>query len=295
MDEIGWYPQYYSCLDLVVGLSHKAEIARLISKADEYGIKLFLLRENLIRELGDLKNAERIVNFDEIRKLNPVMSAYTVTTGSHTAAWAVTLGYREIYLLGIDCNYVEVVQGAVHGKGTELEIIAESKNNPNYFFDSYQRTGDKYNIPNPNRAIHLDSWREVAALVDKTPAIILNANSISKVDAFDFCNFDDVERSLENPDYVIDITTGSKRRPINGEKFVVGSNFFDRSARAHIDETRIVAELAPKKSIGVMIDVERISVKAPGHFAQRGWRVYCFEPDPHNRKNLKDALALSQT
>ncbi|WP_306250413.1 glycosyltransferase [Parvularcula sp. IMCC14364] len=193
-DEINWYPQYYCCLDLVVGLSHKAEIKRLIETSHKTGIRLFMLRQNLIEEIGAVKNQERVLNFDELKRYSAVLQAPTITTGSHTAAFAAMLGYRNIYVLGVDCNYKEVVDGAKEvGVGTELEIV-EEKENPNYFFKGYQRKGDKYNIPNPNRNIHLDAWREVAGPVMEQGAQILNANLDSKVDALDFCRFEDVEK-----------------------------------------------------------------------------------------------------
>ena len=41
--EIKWYPTYYSCLDSVVGSSHKDGIFELIHNSGVYGIKSFLL------------------------------------------------------------------------------------------------------------------------------------------------------------------------------------------------------------------------------------------------------------
>lgn len=189
-DRIGIYPDYYSCLDLVVGLSHQEEIRRLIENAKSLGIRAFLLRNNLIEALGSLKNSDLVINFDLLKDGLPELSASTITTGSHTAAWAVALGYREVYMLGIDCNYVEIVGEAKKGEGTELTIVEEPENNPNYFFDDYQQPGDRYNIPNPNRDVHLESWREVANLIWDGKSRVLNANPLSKVDAFEFCDLE---------------------------------------------------------------------------------------------------------
>ncbi|MCR9260203.1 MAG: glycosyltransferase [Pseudomonadaceae bacterium] len=194
-EEINWYPTYYSCLDLVVGLSHKAEIGNLIENADRLGIRLFLLRRNLIEELGDIGRSEKVLNFDLLQNHISLLQAPTITTGSHTAAWAAVLGYNNIYMLGIDCNYVERVDGSRDvGRGTELEIVEES-DNPNYFFKGYQQKGDRYNVPNPDRDIHMASWREVSQRIHRVQKSILNANLLSKVDSIDFCSFDDVENS----------------------------------------------------------------------------------------------------
>jgi hypothetical protein len=197
--EIGWHPRFYACLDLVVGLSHKVEIAQLIEKSQENGIESFLLRQNLLQELGALGERENVFCFEELRDAFPIMRSMPLTTGSHAAAWATTLGYEEIVLLGIDCNYVEIVPGAVSSTTDhELEIVEETEN-PNYFFEGYQRRGDKYHVPNVIGDVHLDSWREVAAGLTTRGVTVLNANLQSKVDAFDFCLFEDVEAGNEIP------------------------------------------------------------------------------------------------
>lgn len=286
-DEINWYPTYYSCLDVVVGVSHKEAIARLIEKSDEYGIRLFLLRDNLIEQLGEIQNAHKVINFDRIRGGYQLLAAPTLSTGSHTAAWAAALGYKEIFLLGIDCNYVEIVDGATRGKGTELEIV-EEKPNPNYFFDGYQRKGDKYNIPNPNREIHLESWREVAQLVENSPAVILNANLQSKVDPFDFCRFEDVEchgpvKPIARESVLFEESDPSQQ-PLCA---------YPRSKQVTLDETDAIAELffSSRQSIGNMVDVGAHFGTSLAPFLDQGWTIFAFEPDNQNRTKLLERLA----
>src|SRR5690606_5332333 len=104
------------------------------------------------------------------------------------------LGYKQICLLGVDANYVEIIDDAKRGPGTQLEIVGAVKSNPNYFFDDYQQVGDKYNVPNPERPIHLDSWRMVGERLNKIGVQAWNGNPRSKVDAFPFCDFDALER-----------------------------------------------------------------------------------------------------
>ena len=288
-DKINWYPDYYSCLDLVVGLSHKDEIKRLIENSHEYGIKKFLLRDNLIQEMGPMQNGDRVVNFDAIKPHTHLLSAPTISTGSHTAGWAAMLGYENIYLMGIDCNYVEIVDGAVKGKkGTEL-VIQEEKNNPNYFFDGYQKKGDLYNVPNPGKDIHLQSWREIAEAVSFTPSTIINANLESKVDAFDFCKFED-------------IGTDGKTQPIAKEKVLgfpeVENDFpteisklnFPREAQAGFDETYLIYKMLEANKVGVMVDVGAHYGSSARPFAKNGWSVFCQEPDPNNRTHLLKSL-----
>jgi FkbM family methyltransferase len=63
---------------------------------------------------------------------------------------------------------------------------------------------------------------------------------------------------------------------------------FKRSDRAHIDESALIAMLlAGQTNTGVMIDVGAMHGSALSPFCRLGWRVFAFEPDPTNRKELE--------
>lgn len=179
--EINWRPTYYACLDTVVGLSHQNEIRQLI---EEGRIEKFLLRENLIETLGPASGG-RVINFDALRFHIPLLRSPNVTTGSHAALWASSMGYNKIVLLGIDAQYTEIVSGARRSIGIEVEIVEKSEN-PNYFFDDYQRPGDRYHLPNPMRGLHVDAWREVAALLKNKKVAVFNGNPSSAVRVFPY-------------------------------------------------------------------------------------------------------------
>ncbi|WP_416876865.1 FkbM family methyltransferase [Litorimonas sp.] len=292
-DKINWYPDYYSCLDLVLGLSHKEEIKRLIENSHEYGIKKFLLRDNLIQQMGPIKNGDRVVNFDIIQPHSHLLSAPTISTGSHTAGWAAMLGYKHIYLMGIDCNYVEIVDGAVKGKnGTEL-IIQEEKSNPNYFFDGYQKKGDLYNVPNPGKDVHLQSWQEISEAIAFTPSTIVNANLKSKVDIFDFCKFEDIrsdgstqlipkEKALKTTEHKVEFPNK------------ISDLRYPREAKAGFDETYLIFKIVEENDPGIMVDVGAHYGGSARPFAKNGWSVFCQEPDPKNRAHLVRSLGKNK-
>ncbi|MEM8770351.1 MAG: hypothetical protein AAGD92_01765 [Pseudomonadota bacterium] len=185
--QIDWRPQYYACVDLVVGLSHKDAITELI---EEGRIKKFLLRNNVIEELGVIANSEQVVNFDAQRETKPLLSMDPPTTGAHAALWAGEMGYKKIVLLGIDLQYKEIVEGAEKRNGIELEIV-EKRSNPNYFFDDYQQPGDRYNIPNPRPDLHLNAWRQAAARLEGAGVQALNANRRSALRCLPFIELND--------------------------------------------------------------------------------------------------------
>lgn len=187
---IGWRPHQYACLDLVVGLSHIDGIRALILETSEHlpaGVKpisQFLLRQNLIEALGWVADDERVINFDALRLSNTSLQVDPVTTGSHALLWAALQGGDPIVLLGIDGNYVEIVEGAQRRDGIVLEI-AEQRANPNYFFEDYQQPGDRYNEPNPKPNLHVSAWQQAASTLEGSIRIV-NGNANSEVRCFPF-------------------------------------------------------------------------------------------------------------
>lgn len=185
--KIDWRPTHYACLDEVVGISHKDAIKNLIL---EGRIQQFLLRENLIQELGELACQENVRNFDAIQPQEALFADPSVTTGSHSALWAGVLGYKTIVILGVDANYVEKVEGSQKGSEDELKIV-ENRANPNYFFDDYQLVGDTYNIPNPRPDLHVNAWHSAGQKLTDADCYVFNGNPQSKVQCFPFIDIQD--------------------------------------------------------------------------------------------------------
>ena len=184
--QIDWRPTYYACLDLVVGMSHKEAIADLIR---EGRIQNFLLRSNLVDALGELGTNPRVIDFDVLRERVSLVNPPAITTGSHSALWAASMGYSQIVLMGIDGRYVEFVSGAEKREGIVLEIVKQAEN-PNYFFEDYQQPGDRYNIPNPRPDVHAGAWRDAARKLARAGVPVFNGNPNSEVRVFPFVSFD---------------------------------------------------------------------------------------------------------
>lgn len=188
-NRIGWFPTHYSCLDEVVGIHHASAVGAMIARAGTGAPSRFFLRRNLIDHLG-VGDDPRVINFDDLAELHGVLSRQPVTTGSHTLIWAIALGFRRLFILGADSNYVEVVPGAEFVEDTVLHIVREAEN-PNYYFEDYQRPGDRYNLPNIGGETHLRSWRVAAAAAAEAGAAVYNLSATSRCDAFDFADLKD--------------------------------------------------------------------------------------------------------
>lgn len=174
-DKVGIYPTIYSCLDKVVIKSHAQQILRLYR---EQRIRTFFLVKDILEEIPDFPQDDRIFFLEDVVKMKDqaadvFKTAFPdkKTTGSWAVRFAIFRGYRELYLGGIDCSYVEIVTGAKRtGTGLELQIDSKVDDNPNYFFNDYQKPGDTYQVPNPQRHfgnLHLQSFEALSVDVAK--------------------------------------------------------------------------------------------------------------------------------
>lgn len=266
-DRINWYPDYYCCLDLVVGLSHKNEIKRIIENSDEYGIKKFLLRDNLIQEIGEIKNKYKIINFENINKNFCFLTESKITTGSHTAAWAAEMGFQNIILLGMDSNYVEVLPEASSYEPNKLVIQETPKHNPNYFFDDYQQKGDKYHVPNtnPQSMTHRISWKNLSHTFAKYDILVINANLQSKLEYYHKIEFDKANKYITQ---------------IREQKSILTSIEVPNNSKFNEDDI-LMNYFADFK--GTMIEVGTHYGSDTAKYLALGWKVHGFEPDENNR------------
>ena len=183
---IDWYPTYYTCLDTVMIETHKESIKDLIINFNDR-IKLFFIRKRILDFYPELKNNSNIILFDDYLQ-SPYFSGISglLTTGSFATLFVTMLGYRKIFLLGIDQNLIEQIPEAKHVQGHVLELFKTPKHNPNYFFDDYQKKGERYNIPNSTPNLHYKSWKTVKKRLEDYGVDVINCSHLSKLDIFDF-------------------------------------------------------------------------------------------------------------
>lgn len=156
----GLYPTHYACLDRVVGLSHADAIADMVTRAGELGIECFLLDDAVADAVSAVHPSDRILRASALGWGEGLTAR--VTTGSHAVLWAAHMGCDAVHLHGIDQNYVEEVPGLQPSDDGALEVAEEARS-PNYYFEDYQRVGDRLNRPNPVPHVHATAWRRVMA------------------------------------------------------------------------------------------------------------------------------------
>jgi hypothetical protein len=192
-NNIDWYPKYYSCLDTVVVEHHHQDIADLYRSKNEKGIDLFYLQKNILNKQPWLKDEENIIFLDDWFGSYLYSKCPSVTTGSYSVLLAIALGYKKIYLIGIDLNYIEIIKNAVVVGENLLEMRSKPSKNPNYFFDDYQLPGDQYHIPNSVPNLLITSWIEIHKLAKELNISIYNGSKDSEIsDLFPFKELENV-------------------------------------------------------------------------------------------------------
>lgn len=180
--EIKWYPTYYVSLDKNVNMYYGKQIYDLIENKEKYGIKKFLLRKIFLKQYPKLINDKSVQFLEDIN--HPKNKGFTndkqINSGIYCVRWGIYLGYKKIYLLGIDCCYLPINNIITNSKGI---LLNTPLNNLNYFFDGYQSRGDRLHITS-NKAKkdgrklnHLDGFRKINNEFNK---VYMNKKTIKK-------------------------------------------------------------------------------------------------------------------
>jgi len=155
-EELGFYPTHYVCVDSVV-CKHQVETIKHMIKNNK--CKSYLLCASIIEHfpsIRDFNNVYFIQQFKQQPK-NVFRNLIDYCSGTSAVCYAYVLGKKTIHMLGMDCDYVEFLPECVKQRNGTLKIIKTPTENPNYYFNSYQRKGDIYNPPNTER-VHKASW-----------------------------------------------------------------------------------------------------------------------------------------
>lgn len=170
---------YYINVDDVCQKSNEWDICREIKQREG----IFLLTKTTKWSDASVKvikkNAHKVQFLEDhkSREHNPFYGLKKWTTGSSAILFGISLGYKRIHLIGLDNDYVEVLPETSELSNGTLTIDKPIVNNPNYFFDDYQRVGDVYNRPNNIPNLHTDSIIDSVNVAERENIILLNFNN----------------------------------------------------------------------------------------------------------------------
>ena len=163
-EKIDWYPDYYVCVDHVVLHSNHKDIKKMID--DDKCKGGYLLSKSILSDCPELASNQKVIFLEDFQKQrgNPFRYLIDWCSGSVAVLFAVILGFNDIHIMGIDCNYKEFLPETEELEDGTLKITETPKSNPNYFIDDYQRKGDIYNKPNC-KEVHIPSWEHIVFII----------------------------------------------------------------------------------------------------------------------------------
>ena len=159
-EKIDWYPDIYVNVDSVV-----CQNPEVIDFVKEYKCKYYILSKSMLQKCADL-NLEKCFFLEDLLMFPQSSFRFVRNWCSGTAAVVASLDrYRVLHLFGFDVDYIEFIPECEKNSDGTLTIKTTPTDNPNYFFDDYQREGDTYNIPN-GKTVHTKSWEELSYIID---------------------------------------------------------------------------------------------------------------------------------
>ena len=180
---LGWYPTYHGCFDYRVTDNHLDAFKTFVESSSD--VKRFFY----LQQVSDDSRVQKVnlLPYGSSRKWNDSEADFSKfndngNSGANACSVATCLGYKKIILIGVDCNYVEFIDGAVKdGAGLKMEKTPEK--NPNYWFDDYQQKGDEYNVPR-GLDFHMPTWNTFAYRAAQANISVVNCSPISNLKCF---------------------------------------------------------------------------------------------------------------
>ena len=180
---LNWWPTYHGCFDYRVTDNHRQNFIELINSGK-------IKKHFYIRKLSDKENFQfvNLLPFGTTNRMNDKTEHFNGfhdngNSGANASSVGVCLGYKKIILLGVDCNYVEFVDGSKRDGPGSLVMERTPDKNPNYWFDDYQQKGDEYNVP-AGLSFHMPTWNMFAYRAAHANIEVVNCSPITTLRGF---------------------------------------------------------------------------------------------------------------
>ena len=180
---MNWWPTYHGCFDYRVTENHKESFKEFSESKNP--VKGFYY----LQQVSDNPRVKKVnmLQYGTSNKFNNSVEDLDSfndngNSGANACSVSICLGYKKIILLGVDCNYVEFVDGCARdGAGLVMEKTPDK--NPNYWFDDYQQKGDQYNVPR-GQDFHKPTWNMFAYRAAHANIEVVNCSPISTLRCF---------------------------------------------------------------------------------------------------------------
>lgn len=195
-DRYDFYPTYFGSFDFRVCDSHAEAFSELV-RGENPIKRFFFAKQSVFDDQTKAHPRFQAINFKAapqgVSRQTKLSSSFgdfddCGSSGTNAVQAGYLMGYRHFILLGVDCNYVEILDGVKDIDGIRYEVVDEIKSNPNYWFEGYQIKGDKFHKPN-EKDIQLVSWAKLDTLLNNADGYISNCSLVSKLPMFDVLSF----------------------------------------------------------------------------------------------------------
>jgi len=193
-ERMDWWPTYHGCFDYRVTKNNKKKFINLINSKK-------IKKHFYIKNISSEKNFQfiNLLKYGSTNKTNNSIEDFNNfhdngNSGANACSVGICLGYERIILLGVDCNYVEFVEGSKRDGPGGLVMEKTPEKNPNYWFDDYQQKGDEYNVPD-GLSFHMPTWNMLAYRAAHAGVEIINCSPITNLRCFKKIGLEEV---LEN-------------------------------------------------------------------------------------------------
>lgn len=187
---LNWWPTYHGCFDYRVTDNHEKSFIDLIESGK-------IKRHFYIRNISNNPRFTYInlLPYGSTNKTNNKEDDFSQfhdngNSGANACSVGFCLGYKKIILLGVDCNYVEFVDGSKKDGPGGLIMEKTPDKNPNYWFDDYQQKGDKYNVPD-GLSFHMPTWNTLAYRAAHQGVEMINCSPITTLRCFKRMSLED--------------------------------------------------------------------------------------------------------
>tara|TARA_R100000988_G_scaffold83710_1_gene46750 strand:- start:1272 stop:1970 length:699 start_codon:yes stop_codon:yes gene_type:complete len=183
-ERMDWWPTYHGCFDYRVTECHREQFINLI---DNSPIEKCFYIINISDNTDNFQHVN-MQQYGTTQKWNNQVQDYAHfhdngNSGANASSAAICMGYKKIILLGVDCNYVEFVDGSKRDGPGGLIMEKTPDTNPNYWFDDYQQAGDKYNVPDGLK-FHMPTWNTFGYRAAHAGVEVINCSPITTLRCF---------------------------------------------------------------------------------------------------------------
>jgi hypothetical protein len=170
----------------IAGKFHEQNFQKMVNDKTNK-IKQFYFLNNI--KLTDKTNRVKTITIKKTKEkyisTNLNMFNDWLNSGVNALQIGCMLGYKEIYIIGVDGYKVEKLKETINCSSNTLKILKTPNKNPNYFLDDYQQEGDIYQKINQNTN-HKPGW-EIAGKITKENNIkVYNMGNRDYIKCFEF-------------------------------------------------------------------------------------------------------------